>query len=64
MERGVDGIISHITNSSFTCQPVYSSTHTNHILEVKQDLWGGHPLLRGAWGGFNLNYELCILNYT
>ncbi|EEX19958.1 hypothetical protein HMPREF0973_00098 [Prevotella veroralis F0319] len=50
MERGVDGIIFHRTNSSFTCQPVHSSTPTNHTLEVKQELWGGHPLLRRGLG--------------
>ena len=42
------GALLHRTNNSFTCQPVHSSTHTNHTLEVKQDLWGGHPLL---WRG-------------
>ena len=40
----------HRTNNLFTCQPVYSSTPTNHTLEVKQDLWGGHPLLRRGLG--------------
>ena len=40
----------HRPNSSFTCQPAHPSTHTNHTLEVKQNLWGGHPLLRRGLG--------------
>ncbi|EEX20037.1 hypothetical protein HMPREF0973_00010 [Prevotella veroralis F0319] len=34
MERGVDSTISHRKNNSFTCQPVTSSTQSNHNFEL------------------------------